>query len=191
MNHKVIIVVNKIDRPDARPLDVALETIELLEELNAGEDQLDSPILYCSARKGIASTEPEIPGTDLSPLFDAIIEHIPAPMADPDQPLQLLVSSVDYNNFVGRIGIGRVDRGVIKPGQQVMITNYHDPDSSYQGKINTLFAIEGLNRVPVEKRGVLVISYASVVLSRSISVILFALQIISSRFLLSKLVSQR
>ena len=97
----------------------------------------NSPILYCSARKGIASTEPEIPGTDLSPLFDAIIEHIPAPMADPDQPLQLLVSSVDYNNFVGRIGIGRVDRGVIKPGQQVMITNYHDPDSSYQGKINT------------------------------------------------------
>ena len=151
MNHKVIIVVNKIDRPDARPLDVALETIELLEELNAGEDQLNSPILYCSARKGIASTEPEIPGTDLSPLFDAIIEHIPAPMADPDQPLQLLVSSVDYNNFVGRIGIGRVDRGVIKPGQQVMITNYHDPDSSYQGKINTLFAIEGLNRVPVEE----------------------------------------
>lgn len=126
-DHKVIIVVNKIDRPDARPLDVALETIELLEELNAGEDQLNSPILYCSARKGIASTEPEIPGTDLSPLFDAIIEHIPAPMADPDQPLQLLVSSVDYNNFVGRIGIGRVDRGVIKPGQQVMITNYHDP----------------------------------------------------------------
>ena len=151
MNHKVIIVVNKIDRPYARPLDVALETIELLEELNAGEDQLNSPILYCSARKGIASTEPEIPGTDLSPLFDAIIEHIPAPMADPDQPLQLLVSSVDYNNFVGRIGIGRVDRGVIKPGQQVMITNYHDPDSSYQGKINTLFAIEGLNRVPVEE----------------------------------------
>ena len=151
MNHKVIIVVNKIDRPDARPLDVALETIELLEELNAGEDQLNSPILYCSARKGIASTEPEIPGTDLSPLFDAIIEHIPAPMADPDQPLQLLVSSVDYNNFVGRIGIGRVDRGVIKPGQQVMITNYHDPDSAYQGKINTLFAIEGLNRVPVEE----------------------------------------
>ena len=151
MNHKVIIVVNKIDRPDARPLDVALETIELLEELNAGEDQLNSPILYCSARKGIASTEPEIPGTDLSPLFDAIIDHIPAPMADPDQPLQLLVSSVDYNNFVGRIGIGRVDRGVIKPGQQVMIANYHDPDSSYQGKINTLFAIEGLNRVPVEE----------------------------------------
>ena len=81
MNHKVIIVVNKIDRPDARPLDVALETIELLEELNAGEDQLNSPILYCSARKGIASTEPEIPGTDLSPLFDAIIEHIPAPVS--------------------------------------------------------------------------------------------------------------
>lgn len=151
MNHKVIIVVNKIDRPDARPLDVALETIELLEELNAGEDQLNSPILYCSARKGLASTEPEIPGTDLSPLFDAIIEHIPAPLADPDQPLQLLVSSVDYNNFVGRIGIGRVDRGVIRPGQQVMIANYHDPESSYQGKINTLFAIEGLNRVPVEE----------------------------------------
>lgn len=151
MNHKVIIVVNKIDRPDARPLDVALETIELLEELNAGEDQLNSPILYCSARKGLASTEPEIPGTDLSPLFDAIIEHIPAPLADPDQPLQLLVSSVDYNNFVGRIGIGRVDRGIIRPGQQVMIANYHDPESSYQGKINTLFAIEGLNRVPVEE----------------------------------------
>ncbi len=151
MNHKVIIVVNKIDRPEARPLDVALETIELLEELNAGEDQLNSPIIYCSAKRGLSSVEPDDEPSDLNPLFDTIVKHIPAPIADADSSLQLLVSSVDYNSFVGRIGIGRVDRGSIKAAQQVMVTNYYDDKQPYQGKINNLFAIEGLNRVPVEE----------------------------------------
>ena len=151
MNHRVIIVVNKVDRPDARPEEAAIETIDLLEELHAGEEQLDSPIVYCSARKGFASLDPDVLGENLDPLFDTILEHIPAPVADPDGPLQLLVSSVDYNNFVGRIGIGRVDRGSIKSLQPVTIANYHDPDNSYQGKINALFSIEGLNRVNVDE----------------------------------------
>lgn len=151
MNHRVIIVVNKVDRPDARPEEAAIETMDLLEELHAGEEQLDSPIIYCSARNGLASLDPDKMGENLDPLFDTIMEHIPAPVADPDGPLQLLVSSVDYNNFVGRIGIGRVDRGSIKGAQQVMVANYHDPDQAYQGKINTLFTIEGLKRVAVDE----------------------------------------
>ncbi len=152
MDHKVIIVVNKVDRPDARPEEATLETIELLEELHAGEDQINAPILYCSARGGTASLDPNVPGTDLSPLFDSIIDHIPAPMADQEGPLQLLVSSVDYNDYVGRIGIGRVDRGCIKAGAPVVVTNYHDEDGSVRkGKINTLFSIEGLNRVQIEE----------------------------------------
>jgi len=152
MDHQVIIVVNKIDRPDARPEEAALETIELLEELHAGESQLNAPILYCSARSGTASFDPYEPGEDLSPLFDAIMDTIPAPTADPDAPLQLLVSSVDYNDYVGRIGIGRIDRGCITAGQPIVVTNYHDENNSIQkGKINTLFSIEGLKRVQVEK----------------------------------------
>jgi len=150
LNLRVIIVINKTDRPDARPLDAALETLDLLEELHAGAEQIDSPIIYCSARTGMASIIPESPGEDLSPLFDAIISHIQPPVADSEQPLQLLVSSVDYNSFVGRIGIGRVDRGSIHTGQQIMVANYYDKELSYQGKINSLFAIEGLKRVAVD-----------------------------------------
>jgi len=150
LNHQVIIVINKTDRPEARPLDAALETIELLEELHAGQSLLDAPIVYCSARAGTASLEPEVPGEDLQPLFDAILAHIPAPLADDALPLQLLVSSVDYNDYVGRIGIGRVDRGAVHAGQQVAVTNYHEAEAGYRGKINNLFAIEGLKRVPVE-----------------------------------------
>ncbi len=151
MNHRVIIVINKVDRPDARPEEAAIETIDLLEELHAGEEQLDSPILYCSARTGTASLDPDQPGENLDPLFDTILSHIPAPVADAEGPLQLLVSSVDYNNFVGRIGIGRIDRGRIGSTQQVMVANYHDADQAYQGKVNNLFTIEGLNRVAIEE----------------------------------------
>lgn len=151
MNHKIIIVINKVDRPEARPEDVAMETMELLEDLKAGEDQLNSPIIYCSAKQGLSSEDPHSLGKDLSPLFDEIKRYIPAPMADEDGPLQLLVSSVDYNNFVGRIGIGRVDRGVIKSNQQVVITNYYNEQDPYNGKINNLFAIEGLSRVAIEE----------------------------------------
>ena len=151
LNHPVIIVVNKTDRPDARPTDAALETLELLEELHAGTEQLDSPILYCSGRTGCASDDPDEMGTDLLPLFATILSHIPAPVVDEDGPLQLLVSSVDYNDYVGRIGIGRIDRGVISGGQNVSVCNYHHQDISYKAKINTLFAIDGLKRVPVEQ----------------------------------------
>ncbi|NLF79966.1 MAG: GTP-binding protein, partial [Clostridia bacterium] len=150
LNLPVIIVINKTDRPEARPLDAALEALELLEELEAGQDQLNSPIIYCSARQGTASREPEQPGQDLTPLFDAIIDHIPPPLADAEQPLQLLISSIDYNNFVGRIGVGRVERGVIHAGEQVTVANYHDARRIYQGKIGNLFAIEGLKRVEIE-----------------------------------------
>jgi len=149
-NYPVIIVVNKTDRPDARSLEVAVETLELLEELHAGDDQMNSPILYCSGRTGCASTDPEDMGTDLTPLFQAILDHIPGPQVDPDGSLQLLVSSVDYNDYVGRIGIGRIERGSIANGQQVNVCNYHHEDIDYKAKINALFAIEGLKRVPVE-----------------------------------------
>lgn len=150
LNLPVILVINKTDRPEARPLDAALEALELLEELDAGRDQLNSPIVYCSARQGTASLEPEQPGHDLSPLFDTIISHIPPPLADAEQPLQLLISSIDYNNFVGRIGVGRVERGVIRAGETVTVVNYHDAGRTYQGKISNLFAIEGLKRVEIE-----------------------------------------
>ena len=151
MNHRVIIVINKTDRPDARPLEAALETLELLEELHAGAEQMDSPIIYCSGRTGCASEDPDQPGTDLQPLFRAILEHVPAPVVDEDGPLQLLVSSVDYNDYVGRIGIGRIDRGMLIANSTVMVCNYHHADIHYKAKINSLFAIEGLKRVAVEK----------------------------------------
>ncbi len=151
LNHKIIIVVNKIDRPDARAEEAALEVLALLEELHATTDQLNSPIIYCSARAGFATNDPNQPGEDLTPLFETILQHIPAPTAYPEEPLQMLVSSVDYNDYVGRIGIGRIDCGEIKAGQEVCIVNYEEPDSNYRGKIGGLFTIDGLKRVPVEK----------------------------------------
>lgn len=150
LNHNIIIVINKIDRPEARAEEVALETLGLLEELHATEDQLNSPIIYCSARNGIASLDPEQPGDDLEALFTTILEHIPPPTAYPDEPLQMLVSSVDYNDYVGRIGIGRIDRGQILSAQEVCVINYDEPDKSYRGKIGNLFAIEGLKRVAID-----------------------------------------
>ena len=108
LNLKVIIVVNKTDRPDARPAEVVDETLELLLELDATDEQLDSPVLFASGRTGTATTDYTKPGTDLRPLFDAILRHIPAPEGDPDAPLQLLISTIDYNDYVGRIGIGRI-----------------------------------------------------------------------------------
>ena len=117
MNHRVIVVVNKIDRPDARLDEISDEVLELLLELNATNEQLDSPMLFCSGRAGTASFDPHTPGTDLKPLLDTILEYMPAPDGEEDDPLQLLVSSIDYNEFVGRIGIGRIERGTIKQGQ--------------------------------------------------------------------------
>ena len=151
LNHRVIVVVNKIDKPDARIHEVIDEVLELLIDLNATDEQLDSPMLFCSGRAGTASYSPEEAGTTLEPLFETILDYIPAPEGDDEGDLQLLVSSIDYNEYVGRIGIGRIERGVIKQNQEAMICNYHDPDKKKRTKIVALFQIDGLVRVPVEE----------------------------------------
>lgn len=148
--HKIIIVINKIDRPDARLNEVGDEVLELLLNLDANDEQLDSPIIYCSGRDGTASMSPTVPGTDLIPLFDQILEHIPAPEVDMDGDMQMLVSSIDYNEYVGRIGIGRIERGSMKVSQPVTVADYHDRVKPYNGKIVTLYTIEGLARTPVD-----------------------------------------
>ena len=155
MNHRVIVVVNKIDRPDARLDEIGDEVLELLLELNATNEQLDSPMLFCSGRAGTASFDPHSPGKDLTPLLDTILEYMPAPEGEEDDPLQLLVSSIDYNEFVGRIGIGRVERGVIKQGQGVSICNYHNPNAkTRQAKIVSIYQFDGLKRTPVTEASV-------------------------------------
>ena len=151
LGHKLIVVINKIDRPDARLNEVSEEVLELLMELDATEEQLYSPILYCSARKGTASVSPAEEGTDLVPLFETILGHIPAPTGDEKGETQLLVSSIDYNEYVGRIGIGRVERGVIKQNQDIIVCDWHDKEKKYKGKIANLYQIEGLKREPVDE----------------------------------------
>ncbi len=151
LNHRVIVVVNKIDRPDARLDEIGDEVLELLLELNATNEQLDSPMLFCSGRAGTASFSPHEPGKDLVPLLDTILDYMPAPEGDEEGPLQLLVSSIDYNEFVGRIGIGRIERGSIRQGQTVSLCNYHDGTKTRQGKIVSIYQFDGLKRVPVEK----------------------------------------
>ena len=150
LNHRVIVVINKIDKSDARIEEVEEEVLELLMDLNATDEQLDSPMLFCSGREGTASLTPYEKGTDLKPLFNTILEYIPAPEGDENAPLQLLVSSIDYNEYVGRIGIGRIERGVIKQNQDVYITNYHTPDAApKRSRIVSLYQIDGLGRQPV------------------------------------------
>ena len=152
LGHRVIVVINKIDRPDARLTEVPDEVLELLMELDATDEQLDSPVLFCSGRAGTASFSPDVPGTDLTPLFQTILDYIPAPEGDPDAPLQLLVSSIDYNDYVGRIGIGRIERGTVKVGEDVMITNYHNPDAQpKKTRIVSLYQFDGLARDPVSE----------------------------------------
>ncbi|MBQ7398269.1 MAG: translational GTPase TypA, partial [Clostridia bacterium] len=151
LNHRVIVCINKIDKPDARLGEVEDEILELLMDLNATDEQLDSPMLYCSGRAGTATTDPSVEGTDLTPLFDTILDYIQAPEGDPEGELQLLVSSIDYNDYVGRIGIGRIERGSLKVGQEAMICNYHSPDEKpRRTKIVSLYQIDGLGRSPVE-----------------------------------------
>ncbi len=150
LGHRVIVVVNKIDRPDQRVLEVVDEVLELLIDLDATDDQLESPMLFCSGRQGTASYSPDVVGTDLQPLFDTILDYIPGPEADVDQPFQMLVSSIDYNEFVGRIAIGRIERGVIHQNDEIVVCNYHDPDQvSKKLKAVSLYEFDGLNRVPV------------------------------------------
>ena len=150
LNHKVIVVINKVDRPDARIDEVINEVLELLIDLNATDEQLDSPMIFCCGRDGTASLVPDERGADLKCLFDTILEYIPAPEGDAEGPLQMLVSSIDYNDYVGRIGIGRIERGVIKVGQEVMVTNFHSEEPPKRTKIVSLYQIDGLQRIAVE-----------------------------------------
>ena len=151
LNHRVIVVVNKIDKPDARIHEVVDEVLELLLDLEATEEQLDSPMLFCSGRAGTASFSPDEAGTDLVPLFDTILEYIEPPQGDEEDGLQLLVSSIDYNEYVGRIGVGRIERGVISVGDEVAICNYHNPDSRSKTRVVSLQQFDGLGRVSVDK----------------------------------------
>ena len=154
LGHRVIVVVNKIDRPDQRIHEVIDEVLELLIDLNATDEQLDSPMLFCSGRQGTASYSPDVPGTDLKPLFDTILDYIPAPSMDLDKPFQMLVSSIDYNEYVGRIAIGRIERGVIKQNQEIDVCNYHNQDEPpMKAKAVSLYQFNGLNRVPVTEAG--------------------------------------
>ena len=149
--HKIIIAINKIDRPDARLGEIGDEVLELLLNLDASDEQLDSPIVYCSGRAGTASMSPNTEGTDLTPLFEQILEHIPAPQVDTEGPTQMLVSSIDYNEYVGRIGIGRIERGSMKVGQQVTVCDYHGATKPYNAKVVTLYTIEELERKPADE----------------------------------------
>ena len=151
LNHRVIIVFNKIDKPDARIGEIEDEILELLIDLDASDEQLDSPMLYCSGRAGTATEDPDVPGTDLVPLFEKILNYIPAPEGDDEGELQLLVSSIDYNDYVGRIGIGRIERGSIRVNQDAYLCNYHNDTPPKRIKIVALFQIDGLMRVPVER----------------------------------------
>jgi len=151
MNHKLIIVINKIDRPDERITEVIDEVLELLMELNANDEQLESPFIFCSGRKGTAALDMEHEGTDLIPLFDMILSHFPPMDLDENGDMQLLISSIDYNEYVGRIGIGRIERGTVKPNSEYAICNYNKPEKGIKkGKIVNLYQIEGLTRVAVE-----------------------------------------
>lgn len=150
MGLRLIIVVNKVDRPDARVKEVIDEVLELLMDLDASDDQLESPFVFCSGRDGTSSLDPDEKGTDLIPLFDTILNHFPPLEMDEKGSLQLLVSSIDYNDYVGRIGIGRVERGVARQNADVVVCNYNHPEVSLRGKIVNLYEIEGLNRVPCE-----------------------------------------
>ncbi|MEA5066750.1 MAG: GTP-binding protein, partial [Eubacteriales bacterium] len=147
---KVIICVNKVDRGDARPVEVVDETLELLLELDATNEQLDSPVVFASGRDGTATLDWQKPGADLRPLFDAILRHIPAPAGDPDAPLQLLISTLDYNDYVGRIGIGRIERGSIHSAQMAVTCNHLNDQISAPTRLTGLFSFDGLKRVPCE-----------------------------------------
>ncbi len=148
---KIIIVVNKMDKPDARLSEVGDEVLELLLDLDATDEQLMSPILYCSGKQATATCDWQKPGTDLKPLFDTIIDYIPAPQGDEKGDLQLLVSAIDYNDYVGRIGIGRIERGEVKMGQEIVVCDYHSGISPYKSKVVNLFQIEGLKRNAVDR----------------------------------------
>ena len=154
MNHRIIIVVNKIDRPDARLSDIGDEILELLLDLNASDEQLDSPIIYCSGRAGTASLSPNKQDENLEVLFKTIVDYIPAPEGDETGQLQMLVSSIEYNEYVGRIAVGRVERGMIKQNQEIMICDYHEKHSPYKSKVVNMYQIDGLSKTAVKEASV-------------------------------------
>ena len=147
----VIVCINKIDRPGARPTQVIDEVLELLMDLGANDEQLDCPFVFASAKSGIATLDLGSPGVSMKPLFETIIEHIPAPSGDPEAPTQVLISTIDYNDYVGRIGVGKVSNGSIRVGQDVILVNHHDEDKRVKCKVNTLYEFEGLQKVPVQE----------------------------------------
>ena len=151
LGHKVIVVVNKIDKPDARIMEVMDEVLELLLDLNATDEQFNSPTIFCSGRQGTAAYGPDEAGKNLVPLFETIVNYIPAPQGDPAAPLQLLVSSIDYNEYVGRIAVGRVERGSIRVNQEVMICDYHNPELRQKGKVVALYEYDGLGKNPIQE----------------------------------------
>ena len=151
LGHKVIVAVNKIDKPDARIEEVMDEVLELLLDLDATDDQFNSPTVFCSGRQGTASYSPDVAGTDLVPLFETIVNYIDAPQGETDAPLQLLVSSIDYNEYVGRIAVGRIERGTIKVNQEVTICDFHHPELKQKGKVVALYEFDGLGKNPIQQ----------------------------------------
>lgn len=147
----VIVCINKIDRPEARPQEVIDEILELFIDLDANDDQLDCPFVFASAKSGFAVLDLDDERKDMTPLFETIINSIPAPEGDPDAPTQVLISTIDYNDYVGRIGVGKVDNGSIKVNQEVMLVNHHDPDFRKRVKINKLYEFDGLNKIEVNE----------------------------------------
>ena len=154
LNLPVIVCINKIDRPEARPAEVVDEVLELFIDLDASEEQLDCPFIYASAKAGIASYSMDEEGKDMVPLFETILDYIPAPEGDPDAGTQVLISTIDYNEYVGRIGIGKVDNGKVSVNQDVVIVNHHDKDKMQRVKISKLYEFDGLNKVEVKEAGI-------------------------------------
>ena len=150
----VIVCINKIDRPEARPAEVVDEVLELLLEMDASDAQLDCPFVYASAKAGFAKLSLDDDSKDMTPLFETILNYIPAPEGDPDAPTQMLISTIDYNEYVGRIGVGKIDNGSLRVNQEVVIVNHHDPDKMKRVKVSKLYEFDGLNKVEVDKAGI-------------------------------------
>lgn len=150
----VIVCINKIDRPEARPAEVVDEVLELFMDLDASDEQLDCPFIYASAREGYAMSEPDGEHKDMTPLFETIINYIPAPIGDPDANTQVLISTIDYNEYVGRIGVGKVDNGILKINQDAVVVNHHETDKQKKVRISKLYEFDGLNKVDVTEAGI-------------------------------------
>ncbi len=150
----VIVCINKIDRPEARPREVIDEVLELFIDLDANEEQLDCPFIFASAKTGIASLDIDEKGKDMTPLFETILDYIPAPTGDPEAGTQVLISTIDYNEYVGRIGVGKVDNGSVKVNQEVVIVNHHEPDKMKKVKVSKLYEFDGLNKIDVKEANI-------------------------------------